>query len=235
MKNLKTILGVFLITIFFASCDSNDSLPQLQGAGNIFVRCMKDGETTKYAPVMYAASNYAISKATVTGPTNSDLTYSLSKYFEGSAAFRKTPTAANFSTDDLPNGTYKFTIISADQETVVVEDKLLDTRLAPVEIETFTYDPQLHSFEIDWKDIDGADVYAVKIQEEVDGKHIFISETLSKSEFNFSMATRGWTTFNKVEGKTYSIGVYAYKYENPNVKSGSEINCESVEFRDITW
>ncbi|PXY01001.1 hypothetical protein DF185_10100 [Marinifilum breve] len=235
MKNLKSIGALLILAVSIIACDSNvDNTPNLQAIGDVYVRVKKSGDDTVYAPVFYTYSNFAMSKVDMEGPTDSNIEKSLSKY-NNKMAFRAIPAENDFTTDDIENGIYQFDITAEDLATYTVSDKLLEARLDPVKITKFNYDETAHSFEIEWDDVDDRDVYVVKIHSEMDGEIIYISDRMLTSSHTIVTGTNNWSDFNTEDGATYIVGVYAYKFELPTATSGYDINCESVEYREIEW
>ncbi|GAB7087155.1 hypothetical protein [Marinifilum fragile] len=237
MNNLKTIGALLILAVSIVACDSNDfdNTPSLQAIGDVYVRVKKSGDDTVYAPVFYTYSNFSMSKVDVEGPTDSNIEKNLSQY-NNKMAFRAVPTENDFTTDDVENGIYQFDITAEDLETYTISDKLLEDRLEPVKITEFNYDKTLHSIQIDWEDVEDRDVYVVKIHNQMDGEIIYVSDRLLASNHRVTAdGTNNWSDFTTEEGATYVVGVYAYKFELPSAASGYDINCESVEYREIEW
>ena len=236
MKNLKAFMILLVSVATLVSCndDTEYVLPPLQGKGDVFVRCIKDGDEIKYAPVLYAMSNYYIDTAIVAGPGANGSDYQLSGYWGDKSVFRSVPENEDFTTSDITNGIYEFEIVSG-LDTLDVEDKLLDSRIDPMEITDLSYEQNTHEFDITWNEIENADVYVVKIMDGIDGRYLYVSDRLSKTEHEFSQYSRGWSNFEKTAGKTYVLGVFAYEFEDKDEQSGSDLNSESVEYREIEW
>jgi hypothetical protein len=166
---------------------------------------------------------------------SSDLDKDLSDY-NNKMAFRAVPSEDDFTTEDIENGIYQFDITAEDLETYTVSDKLLEARLEPVKITEFNYDKTTHTIDINWDDVDDKDVYVVKIHNEMDGEIIYVSDRMLSSNHKvIEDDTNNWSDFETIEGATYVVGVYAYKFELSSATSGYDINCESVEYREIEW
>lgn len=236
MKNLKSIGTLLILAVSIVACDSSvDNTPNLQAIGDVYVRVKKSGDETVYAPVFYTYSNFSMSKVDVEGPTDSNIEKDLSDY-NNKMAFRAVPSEDDFTTEDIENGIYQFDITAEDLETYTVSDKLLEARLEPVKITEFNYDKTTHTIDIDWDDVDDKDVYVVKIHNRMDGEIIYVSDRMLSSNHKvIEDGTNNWSDFDTEEGATYVVGVYAYKFELPSATSGYDINCESVEYREIEW
>lgn len=236
MKNLRKIvlIAIFGSTLF--SCDTNEyTPPEFDGMTDIFVRCIKNGEELQYAPVIYAYSNEPLLNAEAFEPEATQPTYQLAEYFEGKRFFRIVPTAEDFSATDLVNGIYEVKITSENNETLTLKDKLLESRIDPMVITEFSYKKDFHEFDVSWEKLDDADVYVVKLTEGIDGKVLYVSERIYKTQHNFSLNSMGWTNFVKTAGTTYVLTVSAYEFETSTATSGYDINSEAVEYREIVW
>ncbi|WP_421919914.1 hypothetical protein [Marinifilum sp.] len=239
MKNLKFIKAFLILVLGFVSCDNNDydNTPDLQAIADVFVRCTKVDNDTVYAPVFYTYSNFLMASVHAEGPNDSDIDTDLSQY-NIKKVFRSVPSENDFTSDDIENGIYQFEITADDLQVYTITDKLREERLDPVEITEFKYNKNLHSFDIDWENVEDRDVYVVKIHDQIDGEVIYVSDQLISSNHKIitgSNKSNNWSDFTTVEGETYVVGVYAYKFEVSNAASGYDINCESVEYREIEW
>lgn len=235
MKNLKLIGIVILFASCIVSCnDDNSETPGLQAIGDVFVRCKKINNDTVYAPVFYTSSNFAMKSVNVEGPADSNIDKNLSK-FENTRTFRYVPSEEEFSTNNPVNGIYEFEITDENLITYTISDKLYENRIDPVKITDFDYNKTLHLIDIDWDEVENADTYVVKIHNQMDDKLIYISGRIQSSNYKITTQSDNWSNFNTVKGEKYIVGVYAYKFESTSAASGYDINCESVEYREIEW
>nr|WP_320120085.1 hypothetical protein [uncultured Marinifilum sp.] len=69
----------------------------------------------------------------------------------------------------------------------------------------------------------------------MDAELIYISERTQSLDHIISTNSNNWSNFTTIKGENYIVGVYAYKFESTNATSGYDINCESVEYRQIEW
>lgn len=236
MKNLKAIGALLILAVSIVACndDDFDNTPELQAIGDVFVRCKKSGDDLVYAPIFYTYSNFAMKTVSVEGPTDSNIDTDLGEY-TSKMIYRLMPGENNFSTDDVMNGSYEFEITAEDLQVYTISDKLLESRLEPANITEFNYNSTLHSIEISWDEVEDADVYVIKIHNQVDGDLIYSSQRTAATSYRVLPGSSEWTDFNTVDGATYVAGVYAYKFESANATSGYDINCESVTYQEIEW
>jgi len=233
MRNLRSFLVLFASVFIMVSCNDSSDDPALQALGDVYVRCMKVGDKVQYAPVYNAFSNYIISSSSVETPDGNSIKLKATE--GGGRVFNNLSSGPNYSSDDVENGTYTFTVTNSAKGKLVVKDKLLEGRLDPIEIAKFNYNSSTKRFTIDWNDVEGKDIYTFKIMTEIDGEVLFVSIPMYNSEINPTDVIEGRRYGNIVEGKTYVVGIFAYKFEQSNIKSGQQINCESVAYRTIKW
>lgn len=237
MKSLKISLLLLICLSILSSCNTNDfQEPEFYGIGDVFVRCIKIGDETHYAPVFYASANNYLSEVSVKSPETGLSDYELSDYYEDKSVFRLLPKTADYSTTDIADGIYKFEMISTKQETIQIQDKLLDSRIEPMVITDFTYTKEGHVFDISWNELDNADTYVVKFMTEKDGKVLYISDRIAATEYKFNENSKNWSNGVRLTtGTTYWVGVFGYEFESSTASSGSNINSETVEYREIVW
>ncbi|MCT4602399.1 MAG: hypothetical protein N4A59_05815 [Marinifilum sp.] len=238
MKNLKAIGALLVLAVSIVSCSNNDfdQTQDPKAIADVFVRCTKIGNDTVYAPVLYTYSNFNMKEVDVNGPTDSNIDEALSQ-FGTKMVFRSVPKDNDFTKDDVANGIYQFDIIAEDLKTYTISDKLLDKRIDPVTITDFQYDDLQHTIELEWDNVKDRDVYVVKIHDKKDGELIYISDRMKSTSYTIrnNENPKNWSDFKKVEGATYVVGVYAYQFEARTAISGYDVNCESVDYRDIKW
>jgi len=240
MKNMKRIIGVGALFIIGAcglsSCDDNFEKIQFDALGDCYVQKQKVGEEVKYGATYYAFANMDIKKVMLTTPGENGQTFELEQQGENTRIFRLIPDILDFTSEMPTEGDYTFTIISNEQDTIISKDKLLTTDIPAVEIEEFTYEQETHNVKLDWNAIEDADLYVVRLLEEKNGKILYISPMLSKSEYEFTQSTPGWLNGIEMEdSENYILGVFAYKYENSSQKSGYDLQMECVDYREINW
>lgn len=221
----------------FISCDTDDYQdPVFQAAADIYVRTIKMDDEVVHAPVVYAYSNLALFSTTVTLKGETDPRYDLDDTFEGANRLRKLPTTNEFTTTDIENGIYEFTITSAGNEMLKLKDELLDDRMDIMNITKFDYDSDAHKFDLEWDEIDEANVYVVKLMSAIDKNYLFASTKITKNSYSFSHSGAGWSSITTPkDGTTYILAVCAYKFESDNDTSGYDINHETIEYREIVW
>lgn len=237
MKNLKFSLLLLISISILPSCNTNEyEEPEFNGIGDVVVRCIKIGDETHYAPAFYAYTNKNLSEVTVESPVSDVPNYELSDYTADKRVFRLLPEVSDYTTTDIADGIYKFELISIGQDTIQVQDKLLDSRIEPMEISDFIYTEENHEFNIEWNELDNADIYVVTFMTEKDGKTLYVSDRLSTTEYEFNENSKNWNYNAQLTvGTTYWLGVFAYEFESATAIDGSDINSETVEYREIVW
>lgn len=235
-RNLGTgalfILGIWGLS----SCEDDTTTIRFDAIGDTYVQKIKIDDKAKYGIQHYAYANMQISKATLTTPGNDEVTIELKKDEDDYRRFSKVTELEDFVSEMPVDGEYTYTIISNDQDTIQSTDMLLPEEIPAVQIEDFTYNQEEHSFNLSWNDIDEADLYLVKLMEERNGKVLFVSPKLIKSEFEFNTTSIGWLNGVTMENsKNYVLGVSAYKFENSKTQSGYDIQMECVDYREINW
>lgn len=232
----KLILALAISLGVFSACDNTNSKIEFDGAGDIYVRCQKIEGETQYAPVIYAYGNMYMSSATVAFEDEESLEISLEKIGQNATTYAFLPKAEDFTTTDLENGIYNFTLKSTDDDVLYVSDKLLDIRIDPLEINTFEYNKDEHSIELKWATVENRDIYHVKIATEIDGQVIFSSNRLNDNTLTITPTNSGWDpNYDMKAGTTYTISVSAYKFEDSNIQNGYHINQESVDYQEFEW
>ncbi len=237
MKSLKFSLLLLISISILPSCDTTDyQEPEFDGIGDVFVRCIKVGDETHYAAAFYAYSNKNISKVIVESPVTGTPNYELSDYIADKRVFRFLPKASDYTSTDIADGFYKFEIVSVGQETIRVQDKLLDSRIEPMVISDFSYTKAGHEFDITWDELNNADIYVVKFMTEKDGKVLYASNRLSTTEYEFNENSKNWSNGTQLTaGTTYWVGVFGYEFESATAIDGLDFNSETVEYREIVW
>ncbi|MCT4614076.1 MAG: hypothetical protein N4A49_04265 [Marinifilaceae bacterium] len=239
MKSLQKFLFIVLFALSCTSCVKDDYEEiEFQVAADMFVRVQNIDNVVKYSPVIYVYGNYALSNVKVYKPSGTLTDYQVEKYSSDPRAFRMVPSSSDYSENDIENGDYEFKVerLSSKQESISIKDKILEKRLDALNITEFNYNKDKHSIDIKWDKVDKADYYLVKIMDKIDGGFIFYSNTLSENSLELDLDTKGWNAyFEKKEGDSYVVGVFAYDLENPSFPSSSDINSESVEYRTIVW
>ncbi|PKQ62292.1 hypothetical protein BZG02_13340 [Labilibaculum filiforme] len=237
MKKITISLLALSLLAIVSACDTNDfEDPEFYGIGDVFVRCIKVGEETHYSPIFYASANEYLSEVSVESPVAGLPNYELSDYFEGKSVFRLLPEPSTYTSTNIANGIYKFTLTSAKQERLTIQDKLLDSRIEPIVISDFTYTKAGHTFDISWNQLENADTYVVKLMTEKDGKVLYISDRITTTKYQFNDNSKNWTYGVQLNaGTTYWIGVFGYEFESASTSNGSNINSETVEFKEIVW
>lgn len=239
MKETKKLfalgLGTLMALTSLTSCEDDPETPAFDAISDIYIQKITDGDQEKYAPVFYAYSNRQLEKVIVTGPTENK-TYDLTASKDGSRVFMLEPTSEDFTTEIPEDGDYKFKVISTQNDTLTISDKLLNTNIEAIKISSLDYDQQQHEFDISWNEVDDAKVYIVKILNKEDDSVVYMSTALTKTDFQFNKISSGWVNGSDLDEETeYTVAVYAYNFESKENPSWYDIQMECVDYRDITW
>lgn len=232
----KLILALAISLGIFSSCDTDSTKVEFEGAGDIYVRCQKIDDVVNYAPVFYAYSNNYMTSATAKHSDTDSPLISLEQEGNNASNFASLPTTKEYSTVDVKNGLYNFTLTSTKNEVLNVADKLLDLRISPIEISKFEYIKAEHKLNLKWGTVENRDIYHVKISESIDGQIIYSSNRLNNNSLTVTPTSTGWNKNYTMEtGTIYTISVSAYKFENSTTQNGYHINQESVEYQEFEW
>ncbi|MDE5422402.1 hypothetical protein L3073_09310 [Ancylomarina sp. DW003] len=232
----KLILALAISSGMLSACDSDTHTPEFDGVGDIYVRCQKIDDVVKYAPVIYAYSNMYLSSAKMSHSDAHSPEITLTKVGENATNFASLPKTIDYSETDVKNGTYNFEFTSTDNEVLNLTDKLLEVRIAAIEISKFEYNKDQHSIEIEWGTVENRDTYHVKIATAIDGRIVYSSNRLNNNALTIDQEAQGWDrNYTMKSGTTYTVSVSAYKFESSNTQNGYHINQESVEYREIEW
>ena len=129
MKYRKIFVATALLAITIVSCEKDNVTINFSGIADIYVRCIKSGDSILYAPVMYARSNMHLKKVNAFEPDATEPTYQLTEYFNGNHIFRRIPDRDEFSTTDVVNGVYSFDLISTNGDSINIDTKIKDILL----------------------------------------------------------------------------------------------------------
>ena len=232
----KLILALAISLGVFSSCDSDSKKIEFDGVGDIYVRCQIIEGVTQYAPVIYAYGNMYMASSTVAHSDSDSPVITLESEVNNATNFSAIPTTQDYSTTDVKNGTYNFTLTSSDNEVLNVADKLLEVRIAPLEISKLEYTKEENKLDIEWGTVESRDMYHVKIAKAIDGQIIYSSNRLNNNSLIVTPTSTGWDrNYQMKAGTTYTVSVSAYKFESVTTQNGYHINQESVDYREIEW
>ncbi len=232
----KLILALSISLGLFSACETGNQKIEFDGVGDIYVRCQKIDNVTKYAPVIKAYGNMSMKRATMVHTDDESQEVILEKQSERATNFISYPSKKDFTTTDVKNGTYKFTLTQIGGKVLNLSDKLLKFRLDPIEINTFDYKKTDHKFDITWNTVENRDIYHVKITTAIDGDLVYKSQRLNNNAITITPLSTGWSpNYTMKKGTTYVISVSAYKFEDSNRQNSYHINQQSIEYRSFEW
>jgi len=233
----KIILALAISLGSLSACESDSIDIEFNGVGDIYVRCQKIENETKYAPVVYAYSNMRMSEAKIYHSDEESNALLLEKVNENATTFNFLPKSEDFTTaDNIVNGIYNFRLTSTDGEILELSDKLLEERIDPLEISSFGYNQDENKIDAEWGTVENRDAYHVKIATKIDGQIVYSSGRLNDNSITITPESQGWNrNYTMKSGTTYTLSVSAYKFEDSKTQNGYHINQESVDYRTLEW
>lgn len=236
MMKSKIILALVISLGSLSACDSDSIDIEFNGIGDIYIRCQKIENVTKYAPVVYAYGNMHMSDAKMSHSDDESPELLLEKLGENATTFAFLPEIIDFTTTDIKNGTYNFKFTSTDGEVLDLSDKLQEERIDPLEISSFEYKQDENKIDIEWGTVENRDAYHVKIATKIDGQIVYSSGRLNDNSITITPKSQGWNrNYTMKDGTNYTVSVSAYKFEDSNTQNGYHINQESVAYQSIEW
>ena len=234
MKNVKPIFLLFILLLAISCNDKNDDDSTV--IGDVIVVSKKSGDNTVYALTFYAYAYSSLKSVKVTGvvnPVSVDLT-STGTY--SNFDFIKVPTDNDFSTTKPSIDTFTFNAEFENGSTYVAQDILTSDILEPVTIETCQYNVTNDRAEFSWTALTNADSYSIDILDD-SGYQVFMSNTIANTytKVYLESSTSGWKTGYPVTGKTYTVRIFAYKYEDSNNPDLYNVQSTSYSQNTLVW
>jgi hypothetical protein len=233
MKQLK-IFALILLVAFSSSCnkDSDDS----SVVGDAVIIGKRSGTDVVYGVALYA---YAFSSMkTVTAVSSSDPSeaVSLAAYGSYTYSFFKEPSGSEYSATKPTSSIYTFSGVFDSGTAFECQDYLSSDVLAPVTFEKCQYNTSYLWTELSWTALADADSYAICILDE-SGTVVFSSSELSNTVTSgvISSTTSGWTSGYPISGATYTIKIYAFKYEDSSNQNSYHLQATSISDATIVW
>jgi len=234
MKKIKAII-VLLVLSMAISCDKkNDEDTTI--SGDVVIVSKKSGDNTVYALAYYAYSFSSMKSVTVTGIANSTQVNLISTSTSASDYFAKEPTDNDFSTTKPLQDTFTFNAVFNSGSTSVAQDDLTSVILDPVTILSCQYNLANARAEFSWSALANADSYSIAILDD-SGKIVFVSNAFANTntQVNLTASTSGWSANNPATGKTYTVRIFAYKYEDSTNFTSDNIQSTSYSQSTVVW
>jgi len=233
MKQLK-IFTLILLVAFSLSCnkESDDSTV----IGDAIIVSKRSGTNVVYGVALYA---YAYSSLkTVTAVSSLEPSNAVSLAANGSYTynFLKEPSDMEYS-ETAPAATiYTFSGVFDSGGTFECQDILTSDALAPVSFEKCAYNTTSSYAEFSWTALPDADSYAIYVVDE-SGTIAFRSSELSNTVLagTLSSSASGWTSGYPKSGSTYTVKIYAFKYEDSANVNSYQLQATSISDATIVW
>lgn len=232
MKQLK-IFTLILLLAFSSSCnkESDDSV-----VGDAIIVSKRSGTNVVYGVALYTYAYSSIK--TVTAVSSLDPSNAVSLAANGSYTynFLKEPSDSEYS-ETIPAATiYTFSGVFDGGATFECQDILTSDALAPVTFEKCQYNTTSSYAELSWTALPNADSYAIYVVDE-SGTVVFRSSELSNTVLagTLSSSASGWTSGYPKSGGTYTVKIYAFKYEDSTNTSSYQLQATSISDATIVW
>ncbi len=234
MKQLK-IITLILLVAFASSCNKDSGDSTVVGDA-VIVSKRSETNTVVYGVALYA---YAFSTLkTVTAVSSVDPTETISLKANGAYTynFLKEPSDSEYSATKPAAATYTFSSVFDSGTTYECQDVLTSDALVPVTFEKCLYNTTKSYAEFSWTALTNADSYAIQILDKT-GTIVFNSSELSSSVITgtLSASTSGWSSGFPVNGETYTVRIYAFKYEDSTKANSYQVQSTSVSDATIVW
>lgn len=231
MKQLK--IFALILWVALSSCVKNNDDSSV--VGDVIVVSKMSGTTVVYGLAYYA---YAFSNLkSVSVVSSLDPTKKVALAINGSYKnnFYKEPGDTDYSATKPSAASYTFNSVFESGETFASDDILSSEVLAPATFEKCAYNSTQGYAEINWTALTDADSYAITIYDD-EKNMIFKSAEFNNSihTVTLSSAASGWASGHPSNGKTYTVRVSAYEYED-NSYSAYDIQSTSISESNLVW
>ena len=221
-KILLPVFSLLVCGLSFTSCDDSDNNVTPDAVGDVYVKTIKDGETTKYALYAYCSANYKMETVSIATPDDASIEL---------AATNNPYTFNNYGDDEnmpeftetLPlEGKYTFNITSTDEE-IMTRENTLSSKVVdiPVVTEAIIKDDKIN---VTWEEEDNNDAFILRLLDKDD--NVIYSTPFLKDDtttLEITNYTNGWVTDDyKIENVT-KVKVLTVLFENSEDPDTSEI------------
>lgn len=227
---------LFFTAIAVVSC--NDSEVPLEVLTDVYVINKKIDTVVKSAPAYYAYANLPMSSVTVTIPNNGG-NVELESSPGSMNNMAKEPNDADFKTTPPEKGSYGFTIIGVNGETIQVPDVLNYENLSIPQFTKIKFSGTPFILELEWNVIKEADGYFVKMFD-LDGKLVFSGYNIKPDANKYvitSSANSGYWSQAAVDGKSYLLHLNAFTNDSEANLSNYIYNLAEISLVEtqIKW
>jgi hypothetical protein len=234
MKSVKTIFFLLVLSLAISCNDKDEENTTL--IGDVVVVSKKSGDNTVYALAYYAYAFTNLKSVKVTEAGSSNLVDLVLSGAYMNNYFVKEPTDADFLTTKPSAGTFTFDAEFETGSTNVAQDILTSDIIDPVTIETCQYSVTNSRAEFKWTALTGADSYSIGIFD-ASGNTVFMSNPITNTYTNVYLDANasGWISNQPVIGETYTVRIFAFKYEDSNNFDSGNIQSTSYSQATMVW
>jgi hypothetical protein len=228
---IKKLFTLLLIGALATSCNKNNE--PATGTGDAIIVIKKSGDNTVYGISLYAYTFGAFKKVTAVSSANPSKTYTLGANQGYKSNFYYLSPDAEFSTTLPVAATIDFSAVFENGETNSFQDELSNKVLTVPVIDKLEFDSSKTSMTVSWTSVPNADSYAINV---LDGETVvYVSPELAKTVKTFPVTTTGaWSANNPpVNGKLYTVKVYAFLYENGI--NAYNVQAAAVGVKTVNW
>jgi hypothetical protein len=196
MKRLKYIL-VAIVTgaVVLTGCSGDNSEQEAFGDASVVVK--RTGSTNIYGLNLHAFNTTKMSSATAYLKSKPTIAYTLEPY-QNLLTDYIFETAPNSFTTTIPAaGDYIFKVKFFNGDTVTYTNTLAGDIVLPPELVKCSFNTTLKLVETEWKQVDNASFYNVKLYDSK-GLALFVSPLFvsSRTSYSFGLNAQGWQTSN---------------------------------------
>jgi hypothetical protein len=232
MEKLRIIFFILLVA-FYTSCNKESNNSTIEGDAVILSK--RSGTDVVYGVALYAQSAGVLKTVTAVNSADPSKTISLTPSGGGTYYFIKEPTDSEYSTTKPKATTYIFNAVFDDGTTNEFRDILTADVIDPVTFEKCQYNATNSYAEISWTALANANSYVISVINNL-GTTVFKSSEVpyTITSGTLSSSASGWTSGYPNSGETYTIRIYAYKYEDA-VTGNYQLQANSISDATLVW
>ena len=235
LKTFRNIGFALFIAFTFNAC-LDDSEPDFEMVGDVYViKKIVDNEI-KYAPAYFAYGNVGMSSASVALPDGGG-----SLQLNGvskSVTYYKEPTESDFSSTYPAEGTYVFNATSYKDVEYESSDILESDDLEIPQIDSVGFTAGDQALYIGWDEVSGAEGYFIKLLDS-NGVTIFNSYSIASGETDYIIipgASGQWDDSPETN-EVYTILLHTYTFDADANQTNNAYNIQDVSIgeSEVTW
>ncbi|MDP3643348.1 MAG: hypothetical protein Q8S54_09190 [Bacteroidota bacterium] len=228
MKPIRNF-ALLMCAISLVSCLKNPD--DIICAGDAMIVSKMAGNNVVYGLSIYTYTNSSFQSVQVVSSADAGKSFSLKSDQGLKTNFIYEMPESEYTATRPAASTYTFTAALTDGTTQVFNDVLSDKVLPIPTIQKCTYNTEMYQLDIAWPVTEGASSYVVFIFNGL--SPVFASYELAGTTKSFAVISggNGWArSFSPETGKTYTVRLYAYLYED----QGNSNNIQAMSFTDQT-